>query len=178
MFRITIAWIWLFHIVLTTLGLPVHRIYCACTGQVAVTLISNARHDCDAQTSSTLASEVSCCAEPTTQTTQASCCAPKPAVQASCCSPNLTDAAPDGICAATDNCMDDDVFIIQLDTDLLCKDLVKTPTLDPHGMPEAHIFFYPVQPTQADSLVPVSFRGPPMRPYGRWLLPHIQSWLC
>jgi hypothetical protein len=172
MFRIFIAYIWLFHIIATTVGFNVHRIYCACTGQVGLSLVQHEEHK-----STPAALEMDCCAEK--QNTRDCCEKVEAEPVAACCKTETTAARPDGVCSGTKDCMQDEVFVLQLDTDLQIAEIQKADalaSLDVFSL--SHIFLYPDRPSVLKVLAPASYRGPPILPYGKALLPHIQVWLC
>jgi hypothetical protein len=171
MFRILIAWVWLFHIVATTVGVNVHRIYCACTGEIAISLRKDHQDHCPDSTVS------DCCAP---KAEPLSCCA-KELIEppASCCETKSV-SVHDGLCAETKDCMQDEVIVLQLDSDLQTTSLEKntlTAAISLESLLPC-VFMYPDKPSARKALAPNAFRGPPLLPYGKLLLPFTQTWLC
>jgi hypothetical protein len=167
MIRIMIAWIWLFHIVASTVGVSVHKVYCLCSGQVSLALVQPRKHLCAEQTA--VIPAASCCVKPVA----------KPKKEAkSCCKPS---AITEPSCASTDkNCMQDEVLVLQLDGDFsLVGSLLQTDisqfTLNISILPVFSVVNWVFE--QKQHLI-AAWRGPPDRPHGKSLLPFHQTWLC
>jgi hypothetical protein len=75
--------------------------------------------------------------------------------------------------------MDDEIIYLKLDTDLGIEKLTQANfDLVDLSSVKAQIFLYPDRIFIKDQQVPACFRRSPDKPFGRTLLPRIQSWLC
>ncbi len=171
LYRVT-AWIWLFHILTTSVGLHVHRIYCTCTGTVAISLTKTTEHACAGKEDTKFGASGQ----------RSGCCikdrvVPSVATERTCCASRA--AGFNAVCQNGSGCMDDEVIYLKLKTDLFV-DKHETAGLA-YFFPAdlfPRIFFYPNHAQIHEQKIPACFRGPPIKPYGRYLLPYVQTWLC
>jgi hypothetical protein len=159
-----IAWLWLLTFLPATVGVNLHRIYCACSGSVSVSLWSKSLTDC-ASTSIAVTEKASCCKPPSKEPSRKSCCAPV--------------AKPlGGLCDSAGKCMDDQSVFVKLSTDLEpqvqqnTSDLFVFFTFEPCFITDTY------HESVSYNAQSIATHQRPCQPYGRYLLPYIQSWLC
>ena len=156
------------NLLVSTIGVQLHRIYCYCTGDITVLLWHPQSMECE--------KENGCNAD--TQPSQNACHSNQDAVHIDnklCCQQPKSD---DGI-SDDNSCGREDHIFTKLKIDL--KHHLYSFDLDgfaPAFLPQSADFFFLACPIFSKKAADVALRGPPLRPFGKKLLPHIQSWLC